>query len=374
MGEDFDFDGIEVARRDGNLKRPYLIVNRYQAKHIPTKPSQALGMMASLADTIDAKDEVAVIAFAETATAIGAAVACCIGDGCFYIHSTRAQVPEGMNSVDFEESHSHAMHHHLFANELSEHLGSIKHLVFIDDEYSTGKTLTNAIEAVRKLGGIQEQTLIHAASVVNRMDESAIRGLEAKGVSLHYLTAANNLDVHASIEGIDGKRALAVSKGSKGPTEVIDFRNSIPDPRKGLRAGEYRKACQRQFIKLAQLVERQINQGSEIVILGTEECMFPSLIAGMEIEESSSGYKTFCHATTRSPIRTSATANYPIQNGYSMRSVYDSDRKVFLYNLRHYDAAIIISDAHNDTLSAGMSDMVSVLRAHGCELVYWVMI
>ena len=42
-------DLIKIAKRENNKKRPYLIVNKLQAKHIPTAPSQAFKMFDALA-------------------------------------------------------------------------------------------------------------------------------------------------------------------------------------------------------------------------------------------------------------------------------------------------------------------------------------
>ena len=41
-------DLIKIAKRENNKKRPYLIVNKLQAKHIPTAPSQAFKMFDAL--------------------------------------------------------------------------------------------------------------------------------------------------------------------------------------------------------------------------------------------------------------------------------------------------------------------------------------
>ena len=37
-----DDDLLGIAKRDGNTKRSFLVVNRYQGKHIPVSPSAAL--------------------------------------------------------------------------------------------------------------------------------------------------------------------------------------------------------------------------------------------------------------------------------------------------------------------------------------------
>ena len=67
---------LRIAKRFRNAKRSYLLVNPLQAKHLPVSPSQALDMMETLGERLRAEFPFAklVIGFAETATAIGAAL------------------------------------------------------------------------------------------------------------------------------------------------------------------------------------------------------------------------------------------------------------------------------------------------------------
>ena len=79
-------DTLRIAKRYNNPKRSYLLVNPLQAKHIPVSPAAALEMMGALGDQVAAKYPEArlVIGFAETATAIGAAVAARLGPCLLY--------------------------------------------------------------------------------------------------------------------------------------------------------------------------------------------------------------------------------------------------------------------------------------------------
>lgn len=42
-------DLLQIAKRENNNKRNYLVINKLQGKHIPVEPSQALGMFKELA-------------------------------------------------------------------------------------------------------------------------------------------------------------------------------------------------------------------------------------------------------------------------------------------------------------------------------------
>ena len=106
-------DTLRIAKRYNNPKRSYLLVNPLQAKHIPVSPAAALEMMGALGNQVAAKYPEArlVIGFAETATAIGAAVAARLGPDCLYVHTTREALDGDW--ILFREEHSHAAEHRL---------------------------------------------------------------------------------------------------------------------------------------------------------------------------------------------------------------------------------------------------------------------
>lgn len=366
---------IAIARRNGNSRRPYLLVNRIQAKHVPTKPSKAWRMMELLGRQVGLSgDGTAVVAFAETATAIGAIVADVIDEDCFFIHSTRAQAPEGMGSVSFDEHHSHAVEHRLFANNLFEALGAVKRVVFVDDEFTTGNTLNNAIESLKGLGGARDGVEIHAASIINRMDDHTLDSFSANGVNLHQLIAGVDVGVEDAIRGIAECGARPV-RGDGGFTfGVIECRGIVPDPRMGVRVGDYRKSCERVFGLIEERVRDAIPKRSRIAVIGTEECMFPSLIIGCLLERSEGDYEVLCHSTTRSPICISDHEGYPIVNGFELRSVYDARRRTFLYNLDGYDLTLVVSDAKEKTFSEGANDLACAMAVYGCRRFLWVAI
>ena len=87
-------DLVRIAKRENNNKRSYLVVNRLQGKHIPVKPHEALTMFRELAAQLKeryAGERLLLIGFAETATAIGAAVAAELGAA--YMQTTREAIP-----------------------------------------------------------------------------------------------------------------------------------------------------------------------------------------------------------------------------------------------------------------------------------------
>ena len=63
-------DLLQIAKRENNNKRNYLVINKLQGKHIPVEPSQALGMFKELAMLLKkayTNEKILFIGFAETA-------------------------------------------------------------------------------------------------------------------------------------------------------------------------------------------------------------------------------------------------------------------------------------------------------------------
>lgn len=144
-------DIVAVAKRKNNKKRNYLVVNRLQGKHIPVSPKSAFDMFGELADVVKKKYEgqkLLVIGFAETATAIGTHVA--RETDSYYIQTTREEV-EGAEYIYFSESHSHATEQRLVKNDLDKVLKKIDKILFVEDEVTTGNTIMNIVNMLKKL-------------------------------------------------------------------------------------------------------------------------------------------------------------------------------------------------------------------------------
>ena len=97
-----------VAKRQNNTRRNYLVVNKYQGKHIPVNPTKALELFSVLAGLVEKRyqgERLLLIGFAETATAIGEALAVQLGAD--YMQTTREQVGD-VEYLYFSEFHSHA--------------------------------------------------------------------------------------------------------------------------------------------------------------------------------------------------------------------------------------------------------------------------
>ncbi len=98
--------------------------------------------------------------------------------------------------------------------------------------------------------------------------------------------------------------------------------------------------------------------------------MFPALLLGKLLEERLGSARIRFHATTRSPIGIGEGLDYPVRNGFRVRSLYDPARTTFLYNLEAYDAVLLLSDARGDR-TPGLSDLAAALRQFGGPKLYY---
>ncbi len=464
-------DLVTVAKRENNTKRNYLIVNRRQGKHIPVCPKEALEMFSALADIVRQayrNERLLIIGFAETATAIGAAVAVELGQ--YYIQTTRENVEGVDDYVYFTEAHSHATEQKVVRADvesvvcgrkntyggqtdgtvvtMEEPLKPIDRIVFIEDEVTTGNTILSAIEKIEELETIKAIEKAHGsklcfsvASILNGMDSAAEAIFQKRQIPLHYLVKIDHakypqlaenyrgdgnymncsndesesrvkledseINQFGEINGINkinqiNKNNFGANKLNnvyylKNNTNSICFNSACSDinyinnkcyyidgfdnrcfikeftvegcrnARRIQDAKVYQNACE----QLCQKICAQIELPDQILVLGTEEFMYPALLLAAKLEEQ--GKFVRFHATTRSPIAVSTESEYPLHARYELASIYDNQRRTFVYDLAAYNAVIIISDAPI-TSAEGKNSIYKALAHSGNQnitLVQW---
>jgi len=362
---------LKIAKRYNNKKRTYLLVNPLQAKHLAVSPTDSLDMMQTFGKMLARKypDTKLVIGFAETATAIGAVVAGCISDECIYIHTTREKDEEVSEWIFFEEEHSHAVNQLLCAEHLFEWVNDTKTVLFIEDEVSTGKTMLNIIAELKKVFPILKEKELIVASLLNRVSGENEARLVDAGIKCEYLVKLASEGYEEKVQQIHVKEAEQINSGKESFSHRTLNVEGLNSMNQGMPIQKYIKKCD--LLKTAVLQEFESKKGlvDKILVLGTEECMFPALYIGKGLEES--GFIVFCHATTRSPIGLNEEEKYPIKNGKKITSFYKNDRDTYVYDLQKYDAVIVISDTKNKDLKA-MNDVVSAFRPLGCNSFYFV--
>lgn len=343
---------VRVAKRENNNKRKYLVVNRYQGKHIPVVPSEALKMFGELASLIKKEykeEQLLLIGFAETATAIGAA--CAAGLGCRYIQTTREAI-ENVNYLYFSEAHSHATEQKLVKEDIELALPYVDRVVFIEDEVTTGNTIMNIIQIMKKQ--YPEELRFSIASILNGMDGGHLALYEEQGIRVHYLvkTDHSGYEKEAGRYEADGTHHGLMETGT--PTELHTYEcTACLNARRLVNGYEMTDACEKLWNQIEGLYSWK--QGEKILVLGTEEFMYPPLYTASKLEEA--GCEVRYHATTRSPIAVSRDPGYPLHERYELRSFYEKDRVTYIYDLGRYDRVLVITDAD------GKEDGASLLAA-----------
>ena len=335
---------LRLAKRFHNTKRTYLLMNPLQAKHLSIQPAKTIEMFRSLGEKIkDSYDGIRlVIGFAETATAVGVAVAEVISKDCIYVHTTREAVPEEGNWIEFSEEHSHAVEQRLTGSHIKEWLESTKSIVFVDDEISTGKTLLNIIAQLKAIYPEIENKRLIAASIINRVSDKNLEIMRKNGIESVSLLQLEEIDYDKQVENF----TISEAKESEYLDIAVNYVEYEPkvrllDPRLGVLVQDYRR-------NLDDFVEDIINhvdiQGENVLVLGTEECMYPAIILGERLQNTFNA-NVYSHSTTRSPIGICMDEEYPVKSGFKLRSLYDDERTTYIYNLSKYDKVIIVTDS-----------------------------
>lgn len=351
-------DLVRIAKRENNNKRKYLVVNPLLGKHVPVSPGKAFQMMDALAQQIRfaySKERLLLVGFAETATAIGARLAVKLKTG--FMQTTREQVP-GVDYLYFTESHSHATEQKLVKGDLDANLSQFDRIVFVEDEVTTGNTILKIVEIIRKVypGKVQ----FSVASLLNGMDEEAQKRYRQQGIAIHYLvkTDHNSYTEQAEHCQKDGTY-YTLKENSERKMEEI-WLSGYQNTRRYTEGRKYDTACE--------ILWRQIQghfplvQGRNCLVLGTEEFMYPALYVGAKLEKA--GFDVRCHATTRSPIEVSREEDYPLHERYELQSLYEEQRRTFVYDLAAYDQVLILSDAPGE-ISKGLDSLISALHLAG---------
>lgn len=362
-------DLVRIAKRENNTKRSYLVVDPLQGKHVPVEPSKALNLFKSLAEKFQGKYEgerLLLIGFAETATAIGAQAAITLGTK--YIQTTREVIPDA-RYLFFSEAHSHATEQKLVKDDIDRVINDIDRIVFIEDEVTTGNTIMNIIKIITK--EYQKKIKFAVASLLNGMTEEYLKIYQDEKIELHYLVKTDHSGYGAVAEQYrcDGLYICAIPENHTHESADIDVQSeknmrehiiSIPgwmNARRFVDAKQYEAACR----KLAEtvIVETSVKQGERVLVIGTEEFMYPALLTGQEIEKI--GCDVRCHSTTRSPIAVSTEEEYPLHCRYELCSLYDPERKTFIYDLENYDRVIVMTDSALASLK-GLETLIYALR------------
>ena len=323
-------DLVRLAKRDNNSIRPYLYVNPLQGKHIPARPEETLAMCKALAGIVNnayPEERLYVIGFAETATGIASAV-CRYLDNVLYYQNTTREYKEGEEYLFFTESHSHATDQMLRSSGIENVINTVDRMIFIDDEVTTGNTICKLLGVIKKQYGI-DNIKCSIVSILNSMPDSRVEELAEMGIDCLFLEKLPVEYQKDSILGIeyDEQRDTKPSYVENLKYETLCF-EAQTNPRMINKYESYYAESQRFVTEIKDKLRN--NHFAKMLVLGTEECMFPAIYLGEKLHEDGIADDVRVHATTRSPIIASGESNYPLYHRYQIKSLYDDLRQTYI--------------------------------------------
>ena len=358
-------DLVRLAKRDNNNIRPYLYVNPIQGKHIPTNRDDTMMMCCALANMVNVaypSDRLFVIGFAETATGIAAGVCHYLDNVIFYQNTTREYVKDE-EYLHFTESHSHATDQMLRTNGIENCLEKVDKVVFIDDEVTTGNTICKLADIIKEKYRTNE-IKFSIVSILNSMTNLRVNQLEDEGIECLFISDLPfeyKKDSIMNVSYEEDRDTLCRSNKSLD-ANYVEFDTKV-NVRKAIEFSDYERETER----FADEIENNIayERYDDILVLGTEECMYPAIRLGEILNRDGAAKVVKVHATTRSPIIASGAEGYPLRHRYRIRSVYDESRDTYVYNLKKYDKVIVVTDTAD--IGEGMNDLLEALRSVGNE-------
>ncbi|MFC7931751.1 phosphoribosyltransferase [Streptomyces cinereoruber] len=365
--------GLALRR---NPKRAHLLVSGVLGKHVPQHPSVVYGAGLDLGRRVRALlgDEEAaravVLGYAETATALGHAVA----DGLAlapYLHSTRRPVPGVAPAGGFEESHSHATSH-LLLPEDPKLLAGEGPLVLVDDEFSTGNTVLNTIRDLHERHPRERYVVVALVDMRAAADRDRLDAF-AEEIGARVDLVARAAGTVRLPEGVleKGRALVAEHEAHHGairePETVplasafvraaLDWPRDLPDGGRHGFTPEHRERLEAALPSLAAGVGEALRSRpgtgrGRVLVLGFEELMYAPLRLGTALEEA--GHDVRYSTTTRSPVLAVDDPGYAIRT----RLVFpahddpaDGPGERYAYNVAGggFDAVVLVVDSAADT-------------------------
>ncbi|MFK0212639.1 phosphoribosyltransferase [Streptomyces sp. NPDC090298] len=377
--------GLALRR---NPKRAHLLVSSVLGKHVPQRPSVVYGSGLGLGRRVRellGDEEAArsvVLGYAETATALGHAVADGLGLAP-YLHSTRRPVPGVARAGGFEESHSHATSH-LLLPEDPELLAGDGPLVLVDDEFSTGNTVLNTIRALHARYPRDRYVVVALVDMRSTADLGRLDAFAREIGARVDLVAGAAGTVRLPDGVLEKGQALVAAHEGPAPAPVplpgeapervaLGWPEGLPDGgRHGFTTG-HRERLEAALPAMAKALAGALPAPAaaappRVLVLGFEELMYAPLRLGTALEDA--GHDVRYSTTTRSPVLAVDDPGYAIRT----RLVFpahddpaDGPGERYAYNVAGagFDAVVLVVDSAADTPALHAPDgLLAQLAAH----------
>ncbi len=369
--------GLALRR---NPRRAHLLVSRVLGKHLPVDPALALSAAAELAARVEEAmpGPMLVLGFAETATALGQAVAAAL-PGAQCALSTRRP---GAETITFAEEHSHAVGHRVLAS--AQLLMQPRPVVLVDDELSSGRTAVNTIRALHRQSphpGYVVASLLDVRPPQQRAafaDLAAELGVPVSAVSLLSGSLHVPADAAARVAHLVAAADPALALSPCWPAERVDAQWS-PQVRLSARHG-WTPQDEETLTGLLTPLAEQLGEAvagpaaRRVLVLGTEELMYVPMRLATALAElgAADDVSVTYQSTTRSPVAPLDRVGYAVRCALAFPASDptpdDPARMSFVYNVRPgcADHIVVVTDG-GDT-----APMIDALR--GCAPVTEVLL
>ncbi|HST81752.1 MAG TPA: phosphoribosyltransferase [Kineosporiaceae bacterium] len=376
---------------------------RWLAAALDEDPAAAVHLLAATARPVTASGSAVgpvVLGYAETATALGHAVAEVLQAP--YLHSTRRAIAGVAPMGGFEEEHSHATSHLLLAED-PELFAGPGPLVLVDDELSTGNTVLNTIEVLH--AGQPRQRYLVATLIDLRSDADRQR-------TEQFATRIGaRIDVVALVSG---RATLPAGLTDSSALLVADLLAGTPmSPPQPMPLGKlsrlamdwpvgvveggrhgFRPADEKDFaaaVSGCATVLAAAIEGRRVLVLGFEELMYAPLRIAVDLAgRLGTGATVRYSTTTRSPVLAVDDPTYPIRTKLSFRAFDEAVGEAvepgpadvrYVYNAaagidpgRRFDDVVLIVDDPADTDALHAPDgLPAQLTAH-CDRVHLIVL
>lgn len=341
-----------------NPKRGFLFVSKVLGKHWPSSPEQMQRVHRSLVAQIPAEllSGAVVIGMAETATGLGHGVfeagLACASKPALYMQTTRYPLSDAQR-IDFQEPHSHAAQQFLYLPErvdLRERFASARCVVLVDDEISTGQTLANLVEALRRHNPELDQVVLLCLTDFSE-GAAARRVGQVVGVrsvaTVALLHGAFSFNRDPSFEMAPAAPAFA----------------SMPCRRAYLSEYSARLGLDAALRLAPDLVSAcaQLSKDGPVLVLGTGEFMHPAFCLAQAL--TAQGIPALVQSTTRSPI----LLGNDIETCIELPDPYCEGIPNYLYNVKSASYAAIFV-VHETPRNQEIRALCLALGAHAVSL------
>lgn len=316
-----------------NRKRGFLFISKVLGKHIPARPAQMHRVHELLARQLsDLPGPALLVALAETATGLGHGVFEELlrqtgRHDLLFLHSTRYRLAEPL-ALTFRESHSHATKHFVYFPKVPtarDLFNKARSLVLVDDELSTGQTLTSLAGELLKI--MPRATSVHLASITDWLGDQRRAQITAqlgRSVGFHSLLRGQ-LHFEPDPAFDPGPIPNVVGEGT---------------PKDRILGGNWGRLSLRTplTIDLAKLVHQAALRGGErVLVMGTGEFAHAPYLLARRLEDS--GWDVHFQSTTRSPI----LVGEGIASALEFTDNYHDEIPNYVYNVdpARYDRILI---------------------------------